>query len=146
MKLPRLQIGTLMVLVAIVGIDLAAGRGYLRNSDYFGWNLLCLIAVVPIGVVLEIVIVRLIHRRGRDLVYWVGFLAGGAGAMASIVWALADPSYESVYTRPEGVVRSIYPGCFASQLWNVHTTTSPFSGSNTSTTLRSRAEPGSVTR
>jgi hypothetical protein len=121
MKLPRLRVGEHLAFVGFVAIDLAASRAYISRDECFGWNLGCLLSVLPIGFALQIAFLRLLRSQEKDLISWLGFLAGGIVAISFVIWGLSDPSSETTTFSTSGpVVRTSYPGCFSTRLRGIY--------------------------
>jgi hypothetical protein len=91
MHTPRLLVRTVMILVAVVAIDLTALRAIFGLAMNFGTGLQALINTVPIGLALNISLLRIFRTRGRARAYWVGFLVCGLLAMMSAAWAALTP-------------------------------------------------------
>jgi hypothetical protein len=72
MHTPRLRVRTVMILVAVVAIEFAALRATLAAVMTFGIGLQALINTVPIGLALNIGLVRIFRTRGRARAFWVG--------------------------------------------------------------------------
>src|SRR4029077_6714712 len=72
-------------------IDFTAIRAILTNEPIFGIGLLAVINTVPIGLVLNIGLLRILCTRGRARAFWVGFLVWGTIAMMASAWAALTP-------------------------------------------------------
>jgi hypothetical protein len=81
---PRLTIAKLAVLVAVVAVDLAAGRALLAGETL-------LFGVGLFGLSLQLAAFRFLWSRGRPRAFWLGFLLAGAATLASFLWGLPRP-------------------------------------------------------
>ena len=113
MRTPRLSIAGLMLGVVIVALNLAVGR-YL-----FGYQSEILVGIALGAITLQVAIIQLIRRRGRDRAFWVGFLVLGSLVMASFIWAMCFS--EILGFHPDGrggftLIRT--PGSLLYTLWN----------------------------
>lgn len=88
MKLPRGSVSWLLVLVAVVGADLAVGRVLLHDE-------LMLYGVGPLGIAWQVAAFRLWGSRGRSRAFWAGFLLAGSAAFATFAWGLTQPPNRS---------------------------------------------------
>ena len=91
MHTPRLLVRTMMILVAVAAIDFTALRAIFGTAKNFGVGLQPLITTVPIGLALNIGLLRIFRTRGRARAFWVGFLVCGLLAMMSAAWAALTP-------------------------------------------------------
>jgi hypothetical protein len=120
MKMPLPRIGKLMAIIAVVAIDLAAGRAIVTRSEHFGWNLLWLTALTPIGLTLQVAFFRMVSTRDRSRIFWSGFLAFGMVAMISVIVFLSDPPSETTTIASSGTSVQSYPGSPTARLWGAY--------------------------
>jgi hypothetical protein len=92
MRHPRLLIGTVMIVVAIIAIDFTLIRAIFSKAAAFGLGIQALINTVPIGLALNIGVLCMLRTRGRARAFRVGFLVCGAIAMMSAAWAALTPA------------------------------------------------------
>src|SRR3954469_6328264 len=92
MRPPHLLVRTLMIVVAVVAIDVTAIRVIFTNATAFGLGVQALINTVPIGLALNIGLLRIFRTRGQARAFWVGFLVCGTIAMMSSAWAALIPA------------------------------------------------------
>src|SRR5262249_3684829 len=93
MRIPRLTISELMVVVAVVGLDVAAARGL------YAYRSVLMAGMIPTGIAVQFGLLRLVRNRDGDRVFWAGFVAAGLAAMLSFVWALYAPNSRSPLWR-----------------------------------------------
>jgi hypothetical protein len=79
---PHRSVATLMVVVAVVAVNLGIAR------VVFAYNPVLLEGVVLSGLALQAGGLLLARSRGRIRAFWIGFLAFGSMAMATVVWAM----------------------------------------------------------
>jgi hypothetical protein len=92
MRRPRLLVGTVMIVVAVVAIDFTLIRVTFSRAMTFGHGLQVLINTMPIGLALNIGVLSILRTRGRARAFWVGFLLCGTIAMISAAWAALTPA------------------------------------------------------
>jgi hypothetical protein len=117
MKLRQVGLGKLLAIIAVLAVDLAAGRAILAGSQHFGWDLGLLLVVAPIGLTLQAATFQVVSSRGRSRIFWVGFLTFGLVAMSSVLLAMYDPSSEKTIISSSGVTQESYPGGPMARLW-----------------------------
>jgi hypothetical protein len=90
----KLSLASLMVVVAIVAIELAAFR---LLSSYLVW-----LAFVPVlsGLVLQFGLFNLATRRGRHRMFWAGFVGAVSFALMSFVWEESAPNNRTFFGSP----------------------------------------------
>ena len=132
MKPSRSHIGMLMVLVGVVGIDLAVSRSFLNESEAFGYDLGRYVSVTPMAVILQFAAFRVVASRGARRVFWAGFLASGLVAISTDILAVADPRKETAILAvfdPQkgtmafpaaGTTTEFYPGGPATRAWSAY--------------------------
>jgi hypothetical protein len=81
-----------LIVVAVAAFDFAAIRTIFDMAMTFGLGLQALITTVPIGLVLNFGLLRMIATPGRSRAFWAGFLICGAIAMTTSVWAALTPA------------------------------------------------------
>jgi hypothetical protein len=81
-----------MILVAVVAIELTGLRAMFGKAMNFGLGLHALISTMPMGLALNLGLVRMLLTRGRARAFWVGFLICGTIAMMSSAWAALTPA------------------------------------------------------
>ena len=119
MKTSARGIGRSMVVIAVLAFDFAVGRAMVVRNDSFGWNLLCMEAVAPIVLSLQLALMRIVSIRGRRCAFWIGFLLFGLLAMFSVIGQFIDPPSESTSITSSGtIVRSSYAGGPMARLWS----------------------------
>jgi hypothetical protein len=116
MRPPRLLVRTVMIVVAVVAIDFTAIRAIFSKSMAFGIGLQALITTMPIGLALNIGLLRICRTRGRTRAFWVGFLVCGTIAMTSSAWAALTPAGSVLSTT--GAPNKILDGSRMWFLWN----------------------------
>jgi hypothetical protein len=116
MRPRHLLVRTVMIVVAVVAIDFATTRAIFSRSMTVGIGLQALINALPIGLVLNIGLVRAFCTRGRVRTFWVGFLVSGALAMMSSAWAALTPAGSVIATN--GGPNKILQGSRMWFLWN----------------------------
>jgi hypothetical protein len=86
--IPRLTISKLTVVVAVVAVNLAAGRALLADEAM-------LYGVGLSGLTLQLASFRLLRCRGRSRAFWRGFVLAGAATLMSFTWGLAQSAQRS---------------------------------------------------
>jgi hypothetical protein len=120
-KRRQLGLGKLLAIIAVLAIDLAAGRAILTRNEHFGWNVWLLIVVTPIGLTLQAALFYIVSSQGRSRIFWTGFLTSGILAMISILFARYDPPCEMTTISSSGITRvSYYPGGPMARLWGTY--------------------------
>ena len=82
----------------------------------FGIGLQALITVIPIVLVLNFGLLRMIATPGRGRAFWTGFLICGTIAMTTSVWAALTPAGSA--QTPAGAPNKILHGSRMWHLWN----------------------------
>jgi hypothetical protein len=111
--MPRVYLVTLMVLVGVAAVNLAAARAiYAHNLDV-------LIGVCLSGLTLQYGMCRLLRSRGRARAFWAGFVAAGLLATSSYAWATGYPKLTAVFVDRDSrkLVTYSSPGAPLSDLW-----------------------------
>ena len=110
MNRPRLSMAKLMAIVAIIALNIAALRAL-----FFSRMELAL-GIMPIGIVLQVGLLKAIRNQGRSRFFWTGFSILGTAAAASFIWAaFFDKSWLGIgwisYTlSANAFLRSYAPG------------------------------------
>ncbi len=82
MNRSRVKIINLMTAVGVVAVNLAVGRAiYAFDTETFWGSVL-------VGPSLQMGLIRLMNRRGRDRAFWIGFVT--AGSLAFLTFLLAE--------------------------------------------------------
>jgi hypothetical protein len=115
-----LGLGKLMAIIAVAAIDLAACRAIFTRSDHYGWNLLWLNALTPIGITLQVAFFRMAGARNGRRIFWTGFLTSGIMAMISVILLLSDPPSETTTISSSGTSVHSYPGGPMARLWGAY--------------------------
>jgi hypothetical protein len=105
-----------MIVVAVVASDFTAIRVIFANATAYGLGVQALINTVPIGLVLNIGLLRIFHTRGQAHAFWVGFLVCGTIAMMSSAWSALTPA--GSVRSPTGSRNTILHGSSVWALWN----------------------------
>ena len=108
MKRPRLSIARLMVLVGVIALNFAIARALFAESYVL------LVEVAPIALVLELGVFRLVCGGDQTRGFWAGFVAFGAMAMLSLLWAWFTPP-----TGHRSTPGKTYPSSPGSAIWNL---------------------------
>ena len=120
MKKRLLGLGKMMAIIAVAAIDLAACRAIFTPSDHFGWNLLWLNALAPIGITLQVALFRIANGRNSSRIFWTGFLTFGILAMISVILLLSDPPSETTTISSSDTSVQSYPGSPMARLWGAY--------------------------
>jgi hypothetical protein len=80
MNAPRVNLWKLSVFVALVAVNLAAGRA-LYAYTYSTSD------IAPMVLALQVAAYRLFRVRGPATAFWTGFMACGLAVLASFIWA-----------------------------------------------------------
>ena len=115
-----LGLGKMMAIIAVAAIDLAACRAIFTQSDHFGWNLLWLNALTPIGITLQVALFRVANARNSSRIFWTGFMTFGILAMISVILLLSDPPSETTTISSSGTSVQSYPGGPMARLWGAY--------------------------
>ncbi len=94
MKMPRLSIAKLMGLVVVVAVDLVAWRALFPYIEHLGFVL------ALSGIALQVGLLGLIQGRGRNRMFWAGFLASGTLALMTYVWEESVPNNRTMIGSP----------------------------------------------
>jgi hypothetical protein len=113
-KLPRLSVAKLMAVVALVDINLAAGR------VLCSYDPILLTGLALPWLTLQVGLYRVNRRRGRVRMFWAGFIACGLGAMLSFYWATDFLKGVGRYVEPGTgkVITQVSPGSPMSVVWS----------------------------
>lgn len=90
----RVSLATLMAVVLVAAINLAAGRAFLPRLGPMGW------VIGLSGLALQIGLFGLIRKRGQDRVFWAGFVAAGSLALMTFVWEESVPNNKTPFGSP----------------------------------------------
>lgn len=90
----RVSLASLMVVVVVIAIELTAVRAL---STY-----LVRLAFVPVlsGLVLQVGLIKLARRRGRERMFWAGFIGAVSLALISCVWEESAPNSRTPWGSP----------------------------------------------
>ena len=81
MNRPRLSMAKMMAIVGIVAFNIAAVRALLSSRMELAFGL------TPIGILLQVALLKAIRHQGRSRFFWAGFSILGTAAAASFIWA-----------------------------------------------------------
>jgi hypothetical protein len=87
-----MSIGTLLVVIGIVALDLAIGRALLERDDHY------LLGLTLSGPVIQLGLIRAITRRGSSRSFWIGFVLSATLAAASFILFVERPESDSLPT------------------------------------------------
>ena len=120
MNRPRASIQQILVVVALVGADLAVYR-FATGSEPFGWNLLLLTALAPAFLALNVAAFAALFVRGRPRAFWLGYLLFGVAAESSLILAFNDPPSQTTVISGDGATEHrSYPGGAMARAWNLY--------------------------
>jgi hypothetical protein len=107
-----------LIAVAVAALDFAAIRTIFRMARTYGHGIEALIYTVPVGLGLNLALLRMLGTRGRTRVFWAGVLVCGAMVMASSAWAALTPT-GSVHPT-DGTPNYVLRGSTAWRFWNAY--------------------------
>ncbi len=84
MNRSRVTISTLAAVVAVVAVNLAAGRALIADQ-----TMLC--GVGLLGLSLQVAFLQLLRCRERSRAFWRGFLLAGTATLVLFTWGLSRP-------------------------------------------------------
>jgi hypothetical protein len=108
---PRLSITTLMVVVAIIALDIAALRAL------FAHNPMLPIGLCLIGIALHVGLFQLARSRDKARAFWTGFIACGLVSAMSFAWGMLFPRFVDL-ARTGAPLRT--PSSAMGQLWMLY--------------------------
>ncbi|MDR3636001.1 MAG: hypothetical protein P4L84_19520 [Isosphaeraceae bacterium] len=117
----RLRLGRMMAVVVVAAVDLVVARAFVDPHKVGKIDVVAMLEVVPFVLVLHAALIRSGIVKGRDRLFWIGFLVAGVVSVGFVLAANEDPPRETRIITSTGITISNYPGDVAARVvWGYH--------------------------